>query len=193
MYYRSEVEGVVRVDPTLFKEELKTAIIEQLKKDYEEKPNEVLGRVIKILNVKKIEEGVLIPGDGAAYYRVKFNAVHYIPEVQELVEGEVKDIAKFGAFVDFGPFEGMVHISQTMDDFVSVSKTGSLQGKSSKKVLKTGDKVRARIIAVSLKDPNDPKIGLTMRQPYLGKIEWIEDERNKEAKAAKKAAAAAKK
>lgn len=193
MYYRSEVEGVVRVDPALFKENLKTAIIEQLKKDYEEKVDEVLGRVIKILNVKKIEEGILIPGDGAAYYRTKFIAIHFKPEIHELIEGEVKDIAKFGAFIDFGPFEGMVHISQTMDDFVSVSKTGSLQGKSSKKVLKVGDRVRARIIAVSLKVPHDPKIGLTMRQPYLGKVEWIDDERNSEDKAAKKAAAAAKK
>ena len=193
MYYKSEVEGVVRVEPALFKGELKTAITEQLKKDYEEKVNDILGRVIKIIDVKKIEEGVLIPGDGAAYYRVRFNAIHYVPEVQELIEGEVKDIAKFGAFIEFGPFEGMVHISQAMDDFVSVSKSGSLQGKSSKKVLKTGDKVRARIIAVSLKDPDDPKIGLTMRQPYLGKINWIEDERNVEEKAARKAAVAAKK
>ena len=76
MYYKSEVEGVVRVDPTLFKEELKVAIKEQLKKDYEEKPNEVLGRVIEITDVKKIDEGVLIPGDGADYYRVKFNTIH---------------------------------------------------------------------------------------------------------------------
>ncbi len=185
MYYRSDVEGVVRVSPTLFKEELGKAILEQLKKDYEEKVDEILGRVIKILDVKKIEEGVLIPGDGAAYYRTLFTAIHYVPEIQELVEGEVKDIAKFGAFIDFGPFEGMVHISQAMDDFVSVSKVGSLQGKSSKKILKVGDRVRARIIAVSLRDLGDPKIGLTMRQPYLGKIEWLEDERKDEEKAAR--------
>ena len=39
-----------------------------------------------------------------------------------------------------------------------------------------GDKVRARVIAVSLneKEPRESKIGLTMRQTGLGKLEWLE-------------------
>jgi DNA-directed RNA polymerase subunit E' len=49
--------------------------------------------------------------------------------------------------------------------------------------LKEGDKVRARIVTVSLKrGAKAGKIGLTMRQPGLGKLEWIE-EAEKEAKA----------
>jgi len=72
----------------------------------------------------------------------------------------------------------MIHVSQTMDDFVSFSKEKTLTGKESKKVLKVGDKLRARIIAVSFKDIANPKLGLTMRQPNLGKLEWIEE--NKE-------------
>ena len=69
-----------------------------------------------------------------------------------------------------------------MDDFVSVSKEGTLLGKDSKKVLKIKDKVRARIIAVSIKNTKSPKIGMTMRQPYLGKSEWLEEIRKVEAK-----------
>lgn len=183
MYYKSHVEGVVRVDPKLFGEELKDSIFTQLRANYSGKVTEELGRVVVICGVNKIGEGLLIPGDGAAYYTTEFTAVHYVPEPNELVEGEVRDITKFGAFINFGAFEGMVHISQTMDDFVSLSKQGTLQGKDSKKVLKVGDKVRARIIAVSMKDLEDPKIGLTMRQPYLGKLEWLEDIRKDEAKA----------
>ena len=81
----------------------------------------------------------------------------------------------------------MVHVSQAMDDFVSFSKSGTLTGKQSNKVLKTGDAVRARIVAISFKDPRNPKLGLTMRQPFLGKKEWIEVETKFAAKAAKKA------
>jgi len=187
MYYKSEVEGVVRISPKLFGEELGTAVITQLKSDYEGKITEELGKVIAILSIEDIDEGVLIPGDGAAYHRTKFTVVHYLPEINEIVEGEIKDIAKFGAFVDFGPFEGMVHVSQAMDDFVSFSKTGSLTGKQSGRSLKTGDSVRARIVAISFKDPRNPKIGLTMRQPYLGKKEWIDVETKGATKAAKKA------
>src|SRR3989338_4030648 len=192
MHYKSDVNGVVRIPPNFFGDDLQKAIEQQLKIDYEGRTFGDLGKVIAILNVSNIGEGVIIPGDGAAYYRVKFTILNYIPEINELVNGEIKDIAKFGAFVDFGPFEGMVHVSQTMDDYVSFSKTGSLTGKQTKRTLKTGDKVRARIVAISMKDPRTPKIGLTMRQSYLGKAEWMEAESKKEikkeTKAAKKAA-----
>ena len=189
MYYISEIEGVVRVSPKLFDTDLKKAILTQLKENYEGKINDTLGIIVYVEKILSIEEGVLIPGDGGAYYKTKFIAIHYIPEINELIEGEIRDIAKFGAFIDFGPMEGMVHLSQTMDDFVSLSKQGTLQGKASKRSLKQGDKVRARIIAVSLKDPENPKIGLTMRQPALGKIDWLIEEAQKEAKAAKSAKA----
>ena len=188
MYYKTQVEGVARIPPNLFEKELAEAIVEQLKTDYEGQVVPELGMVIAVLSVEDIAEGVLIPGDGAAYYRCKFTVVHYGPEINELVEGEIKDIAKFGAFIDFGPFEGMVHISQTMDDFVSFNKAGSLAGRESNKVLKVGDLVRARIVAISFKDPRGPKIGLTMRQPYLGKLEWIDAQIKAEKKATKVAA-----
>ena len=75
-----------------------------------------------------------------------------------------------------GPTDGMIHISQTMDDFVSFAKDKVLTGKESKRALKVGDKCRARIIAVSIKDPTNPKLGLTMRQAGLGKLEWVEED-----------------
>lgn len=183
MYYESEVEDVVRVPPALFSEKLETAVEKQLKIDYEGQVFEELGRVIQVLDVQKIEEGVIIPGDGAAFHRTRFVILHFVPEINEIVEGDVKDIAKFGAFVDFGPLEGMVHVSQTMDDFVSFSKAGTLAGKKSGRALKIGDHVRSRIVAISWKDPKNPKIGLTMRQPALGKLEWIEADTKDERKA----------
>ena len=183
MYYKSAVEGVVRVDPSLFGEDLKKVVTDELRGNYENKVIDQLGRVIAIQSISNIEDGIIIHGDGAAFHNVTFNVVHYLPEINDLIEGEIKDIAKFGAFVDFGPFEGMIHISQTMDDFVSFSKEGTLLGKDSKKVLKIKDKVRARIIAVSIKNTQEPKIGMTMRQPYLGKSDWLDEIRKVESKA----------
>ena len=80
----------------------------------------------------------------------------------------------------------MIHISQTMDDYVSFSKTNTLLGKVSKKILKQGDLCIARIVAISHKG-DSPKIGLTMRQPGLGKLEWIKEEKIKKEKEDKKA------
>ena len=46
--------------------------------------------------------------------------------------------------------------------------------------------MRARIVALSLneRNPRESKIGLTMRQPGLGKIEWIAEDRAKKGGAA---------
>ena len=59
------------------------------------------------------------------------------------------------------------------------SKEKVLQGKKSGRSLKVGDKCKGRIIAVSFKDLGNPKIGLTMRQEGLGKLEWLEKEEDK--------------
>ena len=93
-----------------------------------------------------------------------------------------KVLSKFGAFVRFGPLDGLLHISQVMDDRVDVDEEGQrLIGKDSKRDLRIGDRVRTRIVAVSLNEraPRESKIGLTMRQPALGKLEWIEEDRAK--------------
>ena len=76
----------------------------------------------------------------------------------------------------------MIHISQTMDDFVSFSKSNTLTGKESKRSLKIGDSCKARIIAVSYKDLSNPKIGLTMRQPGLGKDDWAKEAKKEKTK-----------
>jgi len=76
-----------------------------------------------------------------------------------------------------------------MDDFVSYSDSGVLTGKDGKKNLVQGDKCIARIVAISYKGET-PKIGLTMRQPGLGKLEWVKAEKEKNDKQAKQSAAA---
>jgi DNA-directed RNA polymerase subunit E' len=63
-----------------------------------------------------------------------------------------------------------------MNDFVSFTKEKTLQGKDSNRSLKIGDVCNARIIAVSYKDVTNPKIGMTMRQEGLGKLEWIPED-----------------
>jgi DNA-directed RNA polymerase subunit E' len=63
-----------------------------------------------------------------------------------------------------------------MDDFISYDeKQGVLLGKETKRKLISGDQVRVRITAVSLgRAGSSGKIGVTARQPFLGKLEWIE-------------------
>jgi len=176
MYYKIELKDRVRVPPNLFNLDVKESVIKSIKKKYDGYISKDLGIVIDISGVKEIGEGVIIPGDGSAYDEAKFEVMSFKPELQEVILGKIRDIVDFGAFITLGPIDGMIHISQTMDDFVSFSKEKSLAGKESKKSLKVNDVCRARIIAVSFKDPLNPKLGLTMRQQGLGKLDWIEEE-----------------
>jgi len=190
MFYITKIKDHIRVEPTLFGLPVKEAIRAQLEKQYEDYIDDEIGSVIGVLDVHHVEDGVLIPGDAAAYYSSEFSLIVFKPLLQELLFGEIKEITNFGAFMNIGTFDAMIHISQTMDDFVSFSKTGTLIGKNSKRVLKKGDLCMARIVAISFKT-SPPKIGLTMRQPGLGKVEWIQEEKKKANALANKMAKAA--
>ena len=186
MFYELEVKSHISVSPNLFGEDIKGAVARQLNQQFDGYISKDLGVVIGITGVLAVGEGVIIPGDGAAYYETIFKLVAYRPELQEVVLGKITDISDFGAFMEIGPLDGMVHISQAMDDFVSFSKSNVLTGKQTKRSLKVGDLCRARIIAVSYKDVHNPKVGLTMRQPQLGKLEWIKEDNNKKGASAEK-------
>jgi len=72
-----------------------------------------------------------------------------------------------------------VHLSQITNEFVSFDKKmGTLTTKGTKKSIKKGDMVRAKIVTVSLK-PTIPetKIALTMKSDGLGKLEWLAEEK----------------
>ncbi|MBM3228610.1 DNA-directed RNA polymerase [Candidatus Pacearchaeota archaeon] len=185
MFYLIDVDDHVRVEPKLFGLSTLEAVERQLKEIYANYYDKEFGKVITVVEVINVGEGVLIPGDGAAYYSTQFRLLVWKPELHELVSGIVSEVATFGAFVNLGVMRGMIHISQTMEDYVTFSKTNILTGKASKRSLKQGDLCHLRIVAVSHKR-DEPKIGLTMRQPDLGKLEWIkEDQLKKDRETAK--------
>ena len=174
MFYEVKLKDHIRVPPNKFGMELDLAVISEVKNKYSGYISKDMGLIIDVAGVEEVGEGIIIPGDGASYYEASFSLITFEPEMQEVLKGKIRDIADFGVFFSVGPMDGMIHISQTMNDYVSFSKDKSLQGKDGKRNLKVGDHCRARIIAVSYKDAANPKIGLTMRQAGLGKEEWIE-------------------
>lgn len=178
MFYRIQVEDHIRVAPKYFGLDLTDALLKSIKIKYDGMIDQELGVIVDVLKVNNVGDGNIIFGDGASYYTTTFDLLAFKPEQQEVISGKIKDIADFGAFITMGPIDGMIHISQAIDDFVSFAKDKVLSGRDSKKALKVGDSCRARVIAISFKDVTNPKIGLTMRQPGLGKLEWINEEKD---------------
>lgn len=177
MYKKMKLEGLVRIPPDQMGNPLEMAIEMALRNKYEAVVDKTLGTIVAVLCVDRIGEGRILAGDGAVYYDVDFDAVVFKPEMQEIVEGEVVEIVKFGAFLSIGPFDGLLHVSQITNEYISYDeKNARLVSKESNKSLAEGERVRARVIAVSLneKEPRESKIGLTMRQTGLGKLDWLE-------------------
>lgn len=172
MYQMVTVEDEISVPPEKLNLELGDSVKESLEAKFEGSINTDIGVILAIIEVDGIEEGVVLPGDPSVHYPVKFKLLSWMPREHEIVEGEVVDITEFGAFVRCGALDGLVHISQVMDDYVSYDeKNSQLIGKQTRRVLKEGDRIRARIISVSFKEQS--KLGLTMRQPLLGSLKWL--------------------
>jgi len=189
MYYLITAEEFVRVPPERLGDKIEDVIFSELEKELSEKvieiDNEHKGSIVAIEKIESIGEGRMIQDDGGVYFNVKFTGIADVPVNLEFVKGFVKSIRDYGVFVDLGTFDGLCHISQIFDDYCDYDfKNQMIIGKTTGKKLMTGNEVKARIITISWKDNiYTTKIGLTMRQPYLGRDEWIEvDEKKKEKK-----------
>ncbi|MGF3553775.1 MAG: DNA-directed RNA polymerase [Thermoplasmatota archaeon] len=176
MYYKVKIEDTIRIPPDKFSEDLNEVVKSIVQNTFEGTMRRNHGVIVVTENVEPIGPGIVIHGDGAMYQRVVFDALTFKPELQEVVDGIVCEIVEFGAFCHIGPLDALVHMSQIMNDYVEVDTENELiTGKEKKLTLKTGDTIRARIVAVSLNElsPRESKIGLTMRQPALGCHDWI--------------------
>ena len=195
MYVKIRAVDVVRAPPERLGDDLQVVVKEMLQEKLEGRLDKKIGMFIAILDVVDIKEGRIMIGDAGVYYETIFDALVFRPKMQEIVEGSVLEIVEFGAFVEIGPLDGLLHISQITDEYISYDeKNAKLITKETGRTLGEGDKLRARIVAISLneQDPSDSKIGLTMRQPGLGKLEWIEEDREKKKAEAETKAKAAK-
>jgi len=175
MFKLITLQDTIRIPPETFGNPLEKVGRDQVKTKYEGIVDEELGYVIAVTNVEVSPIGKIIPGDGATYHKVTFSLLTFYPVIQEIVEGDVVEIADFGAFVRIGPVDALLHVSQLIDDYMSYDeKQGVLLGKETKRRLTNGDQLRVRITAVSLgRAGSSGKIGVTARQPFLGKLEWL--------------------
>jgi len=174
----AKLEDTVRIPPGKFGQPLLAVAEEQLRLKYTGSVDESLGYVLSVTEAKISPMGRIMPGDGATYHKVSFSLLTFFPVLHEVIEGEVVEVQDFGVFVRIGPVDALLHVSQIMDDFITYDeRQGALTGKQTHRVLRKGDLARVRIAAVSLaRGGSTGKIGVTARQPFLGKLEWIAED-----------------
>ncbi len=185
MYKKMRLADTVRIAPELLGAPVEAAVKIALQDKLEGLVDKTIGAVVAIMEVIEVGDGHILAGNAGVFYDAVFDAVTFMPEIQEIIEGTVLEVVEFGIFVGIGPLDGLVHVSQLTDEFVSYDEKNSrLITKESGRAITVGDRVRARIVAVSLneREPRDSKIGLTMRQHALGKLDWLEEARQEKQK-----------
>ncbi len=175
MYRIYRLRDVIRIPPQDFNKPLKEAAWAALRRVYEGRVTRDLGVIITILDVDVSPEGKIVPGDGATYHEAEFTVLAFNPFLKEVVEGSVVTVASYGLFVDLGASDGFIHKSQISDEDIEYDPTRqALILKDTHRLIEKGDVVRARVYNVALAPGKGLRVSLTMRQSYLGKIEWIE-------------------
>ncbi len=178
MFELVKIEDTVRVPPERFDEDKEKVVLDILKDSYEGLFDKDLGVILAIIDVEDVGTGKVVMGEASSFHETVFKALVYKPLLHEITPGEVVEIVGFGAFIRLGAMDGLAHVSQITDDYISHdSKKNALIGKETNRKLREGDRVKSRIVSISMSKGERGKIGLTMRQPGLGKLEWIEEER----------------
>ncbi|MCL4325950.1 MAG: DNA-directed RNA polymerase [Candidatus Thermoplasmatota archaeon] len=182
MYLMDTEEEVVRIPPDHLTDDYLSAVNKIAKEQYEGHINSKGDVRILIKDVIPVGDGDIVHGDGGVYQNVRFESLNFHIDANEVMEGTVVSVESYGAFVSIGPLLALLHISQIMDDQLEVDIDNKrIVGKTTKKDIKEGMKVTVRAVMISMNNQNihESKIGLTMRQPGLGRKEWMEMEHKK--------------
>ena len=100
----------------------------------------------------------LVAAEKAAKRAAVFEAI----QEGSVVTGKVARLTNFGAFIDLGGVDGLVHISQISHEYVA---------KASDK-LKVGEEVQAKVISV---DPESGRVSLSIKDTLAGPWDNIEE------------------
>ena len=177
MFKLITLSGKIEIPPFLFHQDKISSARIILSEDYEGVITREYGFIIAVVDVLSVSKGQFIPGNANTFHEVEFTILSFKPTVSEVVEGSVVEIVDFGAFIRLGPLDGLVHVSQITNDYISYEQVGNrFIGKETKKILEVNDTIRAKVIAVSLGGGRSGKLGLSMRSPFLGKEDWINED-----------------
>jgi DNA-directed RNA polymerase subunit E' len=181
LYVEFEVEEWVGIPPAKVYtgEDLDSIVLDILRDRLEGIYDPGLGVIIAVVDARIVGDGVVLPisGDPNIYFPVRYKVLSFEPLVQEVVKGVVRDVREQGLYVDLGPVDGFVFRGQILDESLEMlPDRRGFRSTETGKVVEIGDVVRARITQVSRPTTSNIRalrIGMTMRQPYLGKEEWF--------------------
>ncbi|EPS74423.1 hypothetical protein M569_00336, partial [Genlisea aurea] len=105
MFLLSLIEHTFRLSPALLDRPLKDAIKEELGSIFLDKVIKDLGLCAAIYDLRSIQGGFVVPGEGAPTYTVKFRMLVFCPFVGEIIDARLKESTKDGLRLTLDFFE----------------------------------------------------------------------------------------
>ncbi|MDX1746307.1 MAG: DNA-directed RNA polymerase [Halobacteriales archaeon] len=186
MYKRVRLKDTVEVPPEALGDVTPELVKRLLQDKLEGRMDEDVGSVVSVVEVNDIGDGAVLPNRPGVYYEADFDAITFDPQMQEVVDGSVVEVVEFGAFIGIGPIDGLLHVSQISDEYLSYDgENQMLASRDSNRTLGVEDSVRTRIVTKSIdeRNPRESKIGLTAKQVGLGKHGWLREDREEQQQA----------
>ena len=186
MYKRVRLKDTVEVPPEALGNVTPELVKRLLQDKLEGRMDEDVGSVVSVVEVNNIGDGAVLPNRPGVYYEADFDAITFDPQMQEVVDGSVVEVVEFGAFIGIGPIDGLLHVSQISDEYLSYDgENQMLASRDSNRTLGVEDSVRTRIVTKSIdeRNPRESKIGLTAKQVGLGKHGWLREDREEQQQA----------
>ena len=127
---------------------------------------EYKGRMMffKIVEMDKDKNRLILSHRAVIQEEKESQKIDVMEKLEEgmVLEGTVQRLASFGAFVDLGGVDGLVHISQLSHEHVEKVSD----------VLKEGDKVNVKVLSI---DRDSERISLSIKETLPGPWEGIEE------------------
>jgi len=97
MYKRVRLRDTVEVPPRFLADVSEQLVKELLQDKLEGRMDEDVGSVVSVVDVVDIGDGSVLPGEPGVYYDATFDAITFDPQMQEVVDGEVVEVARSSA------------------------------------------------------------------------------------------------
>src|SRR3990170_2716843 len=107
MYRMEHKSDVVRIPPDRLGHDLDKACAEIARETFEGRVHGANSMLVSVRGVRPSGAGKVVHGDGAVYQKVDYDALMFDVDNGEVVLGAVVEVMKFGAFVRFGPLDGL--------------------------------------------------------------------------------------
>lgn len=118
----------------------------------------------KIIELEPSENRLILSHKAVALAEKAAKSVELMAEISEgdIIEGTVARLTNFGAFIDLGGVDGLIHISQIAHEHI----------KSPGDVLTIGEKVKVKVLSV---DVEKGRVSLSIKDTLPGPWESIEE------------------